>query len=286
MKKISMAILITMVAVIIVTLTACKDKTLIYTAEEYDSAISRIEALTKELDESHEKESKNTVQYNSHISDMEKELRDLNESLEESRTKEEEYERIIAEKDEMIREMNEAFAEEDNVQTEGSSATAGKVETERKFLLDINNLPWDLMNLGIKYEFVQTYLNYSPEMRIRARTGYRNDFYMTIKIPLDNTGLSRQEIEFFISEDEYNELLKKKVDNTIFKTRYEFWVNGHYVAVDIYKEDLAGLAVSEVAFKSVEAANAYNPPEWFGKDVTSDKRFKNASLAKNGLPDY
>jgi CYTH domain-containing protein len=34
----------------------------------------------------------------------------------------------------------------------------------------------------------------------------------------------------------------------------------------------------------VEQANHFNPPTWFGKDVTYDNRFKNNQLAKLGLP--
>jgi CYTH domain-containing protein len=31
----------------------------------------------------------------------------------------------------------------------------------------------------------------------------------------------------------------------------------------------------------------FNPPEWFGKEITQDRRYSNGSLSKNGIPnDY
>lgn len=166
-----------------------------------------------------------------------------------------------------------------------SEITAGKVETERKFLLDVNNLPVDSMKIAATYDFTQTYINYSPEIRVRARTGHKNDFYMTIKTPLDTAGLSRQEIEFFISSDEYAELIKKQVGDIIYKTRYQFWVENHYISIDVYSGDLIGLAVAEVEFNNIEDANAYIPPEWFGAEITTDSRYKNANLSRNGMPE-
>ena len=36
----------------------------------------------------------------------------------------------------------------------------------------------------------------------------------------------------------------------------------------------------EVEFESVEQANSFVPPEWFGDDVTNDKRYHNSYLSK------
>lgn len=73
------------------------------------------------------------------------------------------------------------------------------------------------------------------------------------------------------------------------KTRYYIPLvdeHGHkYTAeLDIYKGHLEGLATIEVEFGGREAdasvrADTFKPPEWFGKDVSEDKRYKNRSLA-------
>lgn len=163
------------------------------------------------------------------------------------------------------------------------AAQFGKVETERKFLIDPDNLPKDIAKRGKVYDIVQTYINYSPEMRVRMLN--KKYYYFTLKRPLDDGGLSRDEIEFRLTKEEYETFLKKRVGNTIYKTRYQFYENGTYIFVDVYNsKKLNGLVVAEVEFPSVEASSKFIPPKWFGKELTSDKRYKNANLAKNGMP--
>lgn len=156
------------------------------------------------------------------------------------------------------------------------------VETERKFLLDLTNLPADMASRSKIYDIVQTYISISPEIRVRQING--SYYYFTLKIPKDEIGLSREEIELRINKQEYEDLLKKQAGDTIHKTRYQFYEGDVYIFVDVYSGPLEGLAVAEVEFKSVEISQAFTPPSWFGKDVTSDKRYKNANLAKDGMP--
>ena len=53
--------------------------------------------------------------------------------------------------------------------------------------------------------------------------------------------------------------------------------------LDIFKGDLDSLKLVEVEFCSVEEANNFIPPEWFGKDVTTDGRYHNSYISKYGL---
>ena len=163
-------------------------------------------------------------------------------------------------------------------QTEGGD----NIEIERKYLIDSSSLPEDVIARADKFDLVQTYINYSPEIRVRKVDGVY--FYFTMKLPKDTIGLSREEIELRITEAEYDELVKKQVGNTILKIRYQFYESGSLVAMDIYLDKLDGLAVAEVEFESVEQSESYTPPSWFGEEVTSDKRYKNANLAKDGMP--
>jgi CYTH domain-containing protein len=156
-----------------------------------------------------------------------------------------------------------------------------KLEIEKKFLIDINTIPINLEKAD-KYEIIQTYINFSPEVRIRKINEYYYSF--ALKLPKDTIGLARQEVEFNINYDEYQALFKKKEANSISKTRYQFEQNNRMVAVDIYNEELNGLAVAELEFDSKEDAEAFVPYDWFVKDVTSDKRYKNANLAQDGIP--
>ena len=101
---------------------------------------------------------------------------------------------------------------------------------------------------------------------------------------MSDNGLIRDEVDFLITEDEYNELISKKVENTIFKTRYKLLDQRFVVTIDIFKGELEGLAYMEIEFANKEEAETYQTPEWVIKDVTDDIRYKNASLAKYGIP--
>jgi CYTH domain-containing protein len=56
------------------------------------------------------------------------------------------------------------------------------------------------------------------------------------------------------------------------------------IELDVFRGGLSGLCVAEVEFPSEEEAAAFSPPDWFGREVTDDERFKNKSLARHGRP--
>ncbi len=246
MKKIISIIIMT---TLIMSLSACNPNTTI-TEQEYNNVVSERDSLLLEIEEL-KKDVANVTTVNT----------------------ENEIDTTIKEQD-----LNEI------TQTEHEVA-AGKVETERKFVIDVKNLPAEFFETDEVYDITQTYISYSPEMRVRSIIGKTQFYTMTMKIPLDNKGLSRQEIDFTITAEEYDELVKKQVGNTILKTRYQFWIDERHVCVDVYAGELDGLAVAEVEFKSVEEADNYVPLDWFGEEVTSDSRYKNANLSKNGMPE-
>ncbi|HEY9063163.1 MAG TPA: dockerin type I domain-containing protein [Pseudobacteroides sp.] len=156
------------------------------------------------------------------------------------------------------------------------------LEIERKFLLDPSKIPYDLKTLD-KYELTQAYISFSPEIRIRNADDWM--YFLTVKAYVDQFGMVREEREFWITEQEYNALMKKIEGNIIYKTRYQgLDEKGVMFAIDIFKGNLAGLAYYEVEFPNEEAANKYTPPSWVGLDVTNDKRYKNGSLAQYGRP--
>lgn len=156
------------------------------------------------------------------------------------------------------------------------------LEIERKFLIDKSKIPYDLKTLD-KYELEQAYINFSPEIRIRKVDDWM--FFLTVKAYVDDMAMTREEREFWITEQEYNTLMKKTEGNIIYKTRYQgLDENRVMFAIDIFKGDLAGLAYYEVEFPNEEEANKFTPPAWVGKDVTNDKKYKNGYLAQFGIP--
>jgi len=155
-------------------------------------------------------------------------------------------------------------------------------EIERKWLIKEKDIPYDLKN-AVKQEIEQTYLCFSPEIRVR-NINNGEKYILTIKSNMSVDGLIRDEKEYYISEEEYNNLLTKKEGFTIEKTRYQIYDGDNIVEIDIFKNRLQGLAYMEIEFETEEKAKEFKTPDWVIKDVTSDKRYKNGYLARYGVP--
>lgn len=97
----------------------------------------------------------------------------------------------------------------------------------------------------------------------------------------DVTSLTRIEIEEEIDEAEFEELSKFIADGTspIEKTRYTFIYKGYTLEVDVFPfwSDLAFL---EIEVESEEVKPPLPPFIKVIKDVSSDKNYRNASLAR------
>ena len=60
--------------------------------------------------------------------------------------------------------------------------------------------------------------------------------------------------------------------------------DGLKAELDVYYEDLAGFMNVEVEFPDMKKAVLFTPPDWFGQEVTQDKRYTNGSMSKYGVP--
>ncbi len=68
------------------------------------------------------------------------------------------------------------------------------------------------------------------------------------------------------------------------KTRYDIpWHGGRTVELDVYAGRLEGLWVAEVEFDDEASARAFEPPEFFGREITGDPAYRNEKLAREGL---
>lgn len=156
-------------------------------------------------------------------------------------------------------------------------------EIERKWLISANDIPYNLQD-GVEQKIIQTYLNFSPEIRVR-NINNGEKYILTIKSNMSVDGLTRDEKEYYISKNEYDNLLKKQEGNTITKTRYQIYDKGYIMEIDIFENQLQGLAYMEVEFETEEKARAFETPSWVIKDVTDDIRYKNGYLARYGIPE-
>ena len=143
-------------------------------------------------------------------------------------------------------------------------------EIERKFLVKDDSIK---LNYNSKL-IIQNYISFNPVCRIR-KVG--NKYYYTKK---GYGKLVRSEEEKEIDEETYLKLYDYRVGNEIRKIRYYIPLdNGYNAELDIYMNNLSGLKTVEVEFPSFDDALNFNPPTWFGEDITMDERYKNNNLA-------
>jgi adenylate cyclase len=149
-------------------------------------------------------------------------------------------------------------------------------EIERKFTVE--TVPQQLLGPGSPIR--QGYLTVEPvEVRIRARDGTHE---LTAK---SLGGLRRIEVNVPLTAGQFGELWSL-VTASVEKTRHLVETGGVVVEVDVYAGKLEGLVVAEVEFPTEQEARDFDPPAWFGREVTEDRRFRNAALARaNTRPD-
>ena len=71
----------------------------------------------------------------------------------------------------------------------------------------------------------------------------------------------------------------------VAKVRSVVPLGEHRAEVDVFHGELEGLAIVEVEFPSSEAADAFEPPAWFGEEITGRPEWGNPALAVRGRPD-
>ena len=151
-------------------------------------------------------------------------------------------------------------------------------EIERKFL--ISELP-DLNEVK-KAVVRQGYLT-APSDSTELRLRQKNDsFFLTLK---GSGGLVRVEREAEISEQQFETFWPETEGRRVEKERFTGRLPGGLsFELDVFRGDLSPLRLVEVEFASETEAHEFVPPEWFGADVTEDKRYKNKNMAINGIP--
>ncbi|MFY2826301.1 CYTH domain-containing protein [Ruegeria sp. MALMAid1280] len=151
-------------------------------------------------------------------------------------------------------------------------------EIERKFL--VADLP-DLSGTE-KAVVRQGYLT-APDDSTELRLRQKNDtYYLTLK---GGGALVRVEREAEISAEQFDTFWPETDGRRVEKERFTGQLpDGRVFELDVFQGDLAPLRLVEIEFQTEAEAEAYTPPEWFGADVTADKRYKNKMMATKGKP--
>ena len=153
------------------------------------------------------------------------------------------------------------------------------MEIEKKFL--IQTMPDNLEQME-KKEIEQGYLCTDPVVRIRkSNESYILTYKSRLKDSENHADVHiNREVEMPLTKEGYLHLREKADNHMIAKNRYLVTLDGGYTAeLDIFKEQLEGLLLVEVEFKDEESANKFCPPDWFGEDVSLDRRYTNGYLS-------
>jgi len=148
------------------------------------------------------------------------------------------------------------------------------IERERRFLVDF--LP---ASLPPPSRIDQAYVTTGPAS-VRVR---RSDDRYTLTIKT-GSGRNRNEIERDLEQDEFEAIWQAATELRVAKRRHRIDIGNALTAeLDLYDGSLDGHRLVEV--DSDDAADEFEPPDWFGREVTTDNRYSNSSLARDGWPD-
>ncbi len=146
-------------------------------------------------------------------------------------------------------------------------------EIERKFLLKL--LPEELKR-SRRYVIAQGYLATEPagrQVRLRKKGKTAS---LTFKV---GRGAAREEREIKLSPKQFAALWPATAGRRLRKLRYEIPWRNLLIEIDIYRGRHAGLVVAEVEFPDRAMCRKFEPPSWFGREVTGEKRYSNVRLA-------
>jgi adenylate cyclase len=151
-------------------------------------------------------------------------------------------------------------------------------EIERKFLVE-EPPPHAL---GRDVPIRQGYVAEEDGVSVRVRI---TDVAAVLTIKA-GAGVARTEIELPLDVAEAESLWPFTEGRRIEKRRHEIPLGGDDVAeLDVYAGPLDGLLTVEVEFVDEEAAAAFTPPAWFGRELTGVAGWSNLELSRHGRPE-
>lgn len=144
-------------------------------------------------------------------------------------------------------------------------------EIEKKYL--VSSCPIDLNGCPF-HDMEQGYLCTEPVVRIRRQD---DEYYMTYK----SKGLMvREEYNLPLTREAYLHLKEKVDGKLIVKRRYLIPYGNYTIELDHFSSPMSGLWLAEVEFPSEEEALAFQPPAWFGEDVTNSTKYHNSNMSR------
>jgi adenylate cyclase len=100
----------------------------------------------------------------------------------------------------------------------------------------------------------------------------------TLTIKTASAGRERAEYEYAIPLADAESLMRHREGSVIAKTRHIVPAGELAWEVDVFEGDNAGLVVAEIELD--RADRPFERPAWVGAEVTDDRRYYNADLAR------
>lgn len=166
-------------------------------------------------------------------------------------------------------------------------------ENERKWV--VKEVPNELLREDRESQIIQPYLSVTEdgEVRLRKREYPSGKIQLSICVKRGK-GQNRKEVTTPIMSIHFNQLREAAI-GTVQKWRYEVplskvttsfswkvveW-NQKIVEIDVYDDE--DLVIAEIEDPPSDIDEKL--PEWFGKELTEDERYKNKWIATEGCPE-
>ncbi|MDE6741513.1 MAG: CYTH domain-containing protein [Muribaculaceae bacterium] len=145
------------------------------------------------------------------------------------------------------------------------------LEIEHKYLVKNNSYR---ESASTSYKILQGYLSKDPDRTVRVRIMGDKGF-LTIKGK--NSGASRLEFEYEISQEDARQMLALCEQPILEKTRFIVPFESHLWEVDEFGGHRRGLVTAEIELQSED--ESYVKPSFVGEDVTGDPSYYNSNLS-------
>jgi len=150
-----------------------------------------------------------------------------------------------------------------------------EIELERTFLL--KELPKDIKKCK-SVEILDIYFPTTmphPILRLRKKD---NQFILTKKAPVKNDASEQKEQTIILSEEEFL-ALSTLPGKKLRKIRYYYPINKYLAEIDIFLDDLQGLALVDFEFPSIKEKERFSIPDFCLVDITQEDFIAGGSLA-------
>jgi adenylate cyclase len=146
-------------------------------------------------------------------------------------------------------------------------------EIERRFL--VRDESWRV-TAGRGQFIRQGYLTRNGTISLRVRIIDKARATLTLKSPVAE--IRRLEFEYEIPFTDGVVLLGLREGGVVEKLRYKLPWHGLVWEIDAFQDENQGLVIAEIELPHED--KVFEKPDWLGKEVTFDRRYSNASLAK------